>query len=430
MKNATFVAAVFAAALAALSTPTIADPDHDGRLPRDATFTTQAITPLAIEGLTADDAGNLYTTGRATPPALCPVWRITGPGLTVVGFVPNPAASPCNPSGIAFDAHGDAYIADAASGGVVLRLTPDAALPPTAAAFATGVPGTNGLAFDRDGNLWTGDGTTGNGRVWKIGPAGGACEPAFTGCEEAFRIQPMANVLNPATTGGVANVGRDNRSLPPGAINAARAATPQLTSPPCPAGGAPCVLGSQPLVANGLAFTRDGDLYVADTARGAIWKVEFDRRGNIKSKTGCDTTFTANTLCLDNVFVAHPYLEGTDGIALDRSGNIWNSANERNAIVVVSKDRDVVEVFRNPVNALSLRNSADAAVGNNHILEFPTSPVLVGKKFCTSQSDGDRRDNSPRAAGEINAGGAVGARGKISCMDQDLVVPGARLPVR
>jgi sugar lactone lactonase YvrE len=86
--------------------------------------------------------------------------------------------------------------------------------------------------------------------------------------------------------------------------------------------------------------------------------VEFHRRGELKSRTGCDTTFTANTLCLDNVFVAHPYLEGTDGIALDRAGNIWNSANERNAIVVVTKDRDVVEVFRNPVVA-GLRNSAD-----------------------------------------------------------------------
>jgi streptogramin lyase len=185
-------------------------------------------------------------------------------------------------------------------------------------------------------------------------------------------------------------------------------------------------------VANGVAFTPDGDLYVADTARGAIWKVEFDRRGNLKSKTGCDTTFTANTLCLDNVFVAHPFLEGTDGIALDRAGNIWNSANERNAIVVVTRNRDVIEIFRTPVNAAGLRNSADPAVGNNHILEFPTSPVLAGKRFCTSQSDGDRRDNSPRAAGEVNGGAtdAVTPRGKISCMDQALEIPGLPLPVR
>jgi sugar lactone lactonase YvrE len=291
------------------------------------------------------------------------------------------------------------YIADGGPAATVWKLTPNAVTPPLGVAFATGVPGTNGLAFDGDGNLWTGDGTTGLGRVWKIQSTGGACEPAFSGCVEAFRIQPMANT---------AGVGRSNGTLQPGN------ATPN----------------PQPLVANGLAFTREGDLYVADTARGAIWKIEFHRRGELKSRTGCDTTFTANTLCLDNVFVAHPYLEGTDGIALDRAGNIWNSANERNAIVVVTKDRDVVEVFRNPVNAAGLRNSADAAVGNNHILELPTSPVLFGKRFCTANSDGNRRDNSPNTAGEVNQGGAVGARGKISCMDQDLEIPGGRLPVR
>ena len=399
MKNARFVAAVFAASLAALSTPTFADPDHDGRLPRDATFTTQAITPLAIEGLTADDAGNLYTTGREPIADTCPVWRFTGSTRTTIGFIPNPATARCNPSGIAFDSNGDLYIADGGPAATVWKLTPNAVTPPLAAAFATGVPGTNGIAFDGDGNLWTGDGTTGLGRVWRIQPAGGACEPAFSGCVEAFRIQPMVNT---------AGVGRSNATLQPGN------ATPN----------------PQPLVANGLAFTSEGDLYIADTARGAIWKVQFHRRGELKSRTGCDTTFTANTLCLDNVFVAHPYLEGTDGIALDRAGNIWNSANERNAVVVVTKDRDVVEIFRNPVNAAGLRNAADATLGINHILELPTSPVLFGKRFCTANSDGNRRDNSPNSAGEVNQGGPVGARGKISCMDQDLVIPGARLPVR
>jgi sugar lactone lactonase YvrE len=400
MKNPRFAAAVCAAALAALSTPTLADRDHDGALPRNATFTTLAITPLAIEGLTADDEGNLYTTGRDLVNATCPVWKFAGATRTTVGFIPSPAAARCNPSGIAFDAHGDLYIADGGPAATIWKLTPNEGTPLLAVAFATGVPGTNGLAFDRDGNLWTGDGVTGLGRVWKIQPAGGACEPAFSGCVEAFRIQPMANP---------AGVGRSNGTLQPGN--------------PTP--------NPQPLVANGLAFTPNGDLHIADTARGAIWKIEFHRRGELKSATGCDTTFTANTLCLDNVLVAHPYLEGTDGIMLDRAGNIWNSANERNAIVVVTKDRDVVEVFRNPVNAAGLRNSADPAVGNDHILELPTSPVLFGKRFCTANSDGNRRDNSPNSAGEVNQGAAApGARGKISCMDQDLEIPGARLPVR
>jgi sugar lactone lactonase YvrE len=404
MNYVSLIAAGCAAALAALST--LAHADDRGPFPRNATFTTQAVTPLAIEGLTADSAGNFYTTGRAIAPALCPVWRITGPNLTIVGFIPNPVA--CNPSGIAFDAGGDLYIADAASTGTVWRLTPSATLPPTATAFATGVPGTNGLAFDRDGNLWTGDGTTGNGRVWKTHPAGGACEPAFTGCVEAFRIQPMRN--STALGGDIAGdgVGRQARTFPPGTLANN--------------------LGGQDLVANGLAFTPDGELYVADTARGAIWKVELDRHGMVQSRMNCDTTFTANTLCLDAVFVAHPYLEGTDGIALDRAGNIWNSANERNAIVVVTKDGRVFEIFRNPVNAAGLRNAADTPAGNNRIVEFPTSPVLFEKKFCSANSDGDRRDNSPRAAGEIN-GGAGNARGKISCMDQALEIPGLPLPV-
>jgi sugar lactone lactonase YvrE len=392
--------------------------DDEARFPRNASFTTLIVTPLAIEGLTGDRHGNLYTTGRdLNAGENCPVWRINvaSPSLVTVGFIPN-AAGTCNPSGIAFDEAGNLYVADGGPAATVWRLTPSASTPPVATAFATGVAGTNGLAFDRDGNLWTGDGTTGNGRVWKIAPSGGVCEPSFTGCVEAFRIQPMANVL-PALPSGVANVGRDNRTLPPGTINAARQATNTA--------------GSQPLVANGVAFDDDGDLYVADTARGAVWKVKFDRRGNVRSRMGCDTTFTANTLCLDAVLVAHPYLEGSDGIALDRAGNVWSSANERNAIVVVSRDGEVSEVFRNPANAAGLRNSADAAVGNEHILEFPTSPVLLHRTFCTSNSDGNRRDNSPNAAGEINSGNpAEAARGKISCMDQDLHVPGMRLPVR
>jgi sugar lactone lactonase YvrE len=384
--------------VASIATRADNDHDRDSSLPRNATFTTLIVTPLAIEGLTGD-SGNLYTTGRAAAPAPCPVWKtsVASPALVTVGFIPNPVA--CNPSGITFDEAGNLYVADAAGTGTVWKLTPNETTPPLATAFATGVPGTNGLAFDSDGNLWTGDGTTGLGRVWRIAASGGACEPAFAGCSEVFRIQPMRND---------AGVGRSNGTLQPGVP----AANPQ------------------PLVANGLAFTRDGDLYIADTARGAIWKAEFHRRGELRSRTGCDTTFTANTLCLDNVFVAHPSLEGTDGIALDREGNIWNSANERNAIVVVTKQGNVVEVFRNPVNAAGLRNSADPAVGNNHILELPTSPFLLGRKFCTSQSDGNRRDNSPNTAGEVNSGGPVGARGKISCMDQALEIPGLPLPVR
>jgi sugar lactone lactonase YvrE len=404
-----------------------ADPSQ---FPENATFTTLITTPRAIEGLTGDGSGNLYAGGSGTAP--CPVWKINlnKPTLTPVGFIA-PAVAPltCAFAGIAFNDIGDLFVADGA-GARIFSLTPNVGSPPTVSTpFASGTPGANGLAFDKKGNLWASDGTTGRGRVWKIAGPGANCSstPAVN-CEEVFRIQPMSNEVN-LDVNGVGGVGRDNRALPLGTITV----TPTTRN-------AANTLGSQPLIANGLAFNKKGDLYNIDTARGALWKVEFDRNGNLESPIGCDTTFTANTLCLSNVFVAHPILEGGDGIALDQGGNIWVDANERNAVAVVTKDGKVFEVFRNPVNlpkpagfGVGLRNAGDQSVGNNHILEFPTSPFLTGKVFCTAQADGDRRDNSPRSAGEVNGGAAQDGPiplGKISCMDQELKIPGLPLPVR
>lgn len=419
------------------------DDDHYRQsLPHNATFTTLITMPRAIEGLTGDNHGNLYTGGSGAPP--CPVWKINlnKPTLTPVGFI-QPASGNCGFAGIAFNDIGDLFVADGAAGRIY-SLTPNVGNPPTVTnPFVSGAPGANGLAFDDRGNLWASDGTTGQGRVWKItGPGANCTASTPVNCQEVFRIQPMSNEMNLVT--GIGGVGRDIRALPPGVITVTpttRNATVQTTSPPCAnSASTPCVLGSQPIVANGLAFNKKGDLFNIDTARGALWKIEFDRHGNVKSPTGCDTTFTANTLCLSNIFVAHPILEGGDGIALDREGNIWVDANERNAVAVVTQDKNVIEVFRNPVNlpnpvglGVGLRNAGDLSVGNNHILEFPTSPFITGKVFCTSMSDGDRRDNSPRSAGEINAGAAQnGANllGKISCMEQELKIPGLPLPVR
>lgn len=365
------------------------------------TFSTLVLTPFPIEGMTGDNRGNLYVPER-TPGAgnSCRVWQVNidHPTLVLVGTIPAPgAATQCSPLGLAFDRAGKLYVAES---GNIYSFFPDAGAPPVATLFAVGVPGANGVAFDRDGNLWTSDGSTGQGRVWKIDVNGTPTE--------MFRIQPMANDVNVAA--GVGGVGRDVRTLPPGTITV----TPATRN-------AANTLGSQPIVANGLAFDANGDLVVADTARGALWKVKLDASGNVQSGMGCDATFTANTLCLDNVLVAHPLLEGADGIALDRAGNIWVDAAERNAVVFVTKNgKDVLEVFRNaPDPSTKLRN-----VGP---VEFNTSPVLMGHKFCTANLDGNRRDNSPNTVGEISPAGSL--QGKISCMDQRVNVPGLPLPV-
>ena len=48
--------------------------------------------------------------------------------------------------------------------------------------------------------------------------------------------------------------------------------------------------------------------------------------------------------------------------------------------------------------------------------------------MCTANSDGARRDNVPATAGEL--GGSGQPRGKISCLDRRLLVPGLPLPMR
>ena len=120
----------------------------------------------------------------------------------------------------------------------------------------------------------------------------------------------------------------------------------------------------QTLTASGIIFDKQGlTLYITDSARGAIWKLTI----GAGASSGQPALMTQSAL-----------LEGADGPALDPQGNLWVAANERNAVVLVQPDGRVFDLHKN---------------GSNGPLEFPTAVVFVGATAYVSNSDTPRRDN-------------------------------------
>ena len=203
-------------------------------------FSTLILTPLAIEGLTGDDYEISIPLVAAPLPGLADFPRES--------FVSDgrPGACACSPSN-RLRRQGDLFVAD---NDKVWTFTPTRPHRPPRR-LCDPVCRTNGLANDRGGA--SGPATaTGQGRVEN----------------PAWRRPGRRDVPRPAdgerSICGAPNVGRDVRSLPPGTITV----TPTTRNDQH--------LGSQPLVANSVAFIRRR-LLVADTARGAIWKVEIGR---------------------------------------------------------------------------------------------------------------------------------------------------------
>jgi sugar lactone lactonase YvrE len=117
-------------------------------------------------------------------------------------------------------------------------------------------------------------------------------------------------------------------------------------------------------------------LHVADTARGAIWRIAFDADGKAQSPV---------------LWVQNAALEGADGIAFDRRGHLWVTANELNALARVSPAGEVSTVASNGVAGP---------------LEFPSAIVFVDDAGYVTNFDVPRRAN-------LDAGSTNTARGGI-----------------
>lgn len=275
-----------------------------------------AAQTVIIESVAADSKGVLYTCDRVTGNVL----RIDPkkPKALVVGRVEEREIGGkkvrANVSGIVFNKLDDLYLT---AGGFneILRIPGRDLMsdkPGIAQTFATNTQGANGIAFDAKGVLYVSGGR--NGKIYRIAPNGGAAETW-------------------------AEIELHSRKLPDGKTE-------------------------QAIPANGLVFDKTGMmLYVADTARGAVWKVA----------VGADDKAGKPSL------LAHsPLLEGADGPDFAPNGDLWVAANERNAVVAVTPDGKVSDVSKND---------------SQGPLEFPTAVVFVGGIAYVSNFDTPRRDN-------------------------------------
>ena len=270
---------------------------------------------VIIENITADRDGTLYTSDRVTGNVL----RIDpkSPKAVVVGKVDSRTVDgkkvDPSPGGILFDAKGDLYLAAGPFSEVVRIKAADLnpAKPGIAQTFATGVPGANGIAFDKQGTLFVSGGAS--GIIYSVGPNGGAAQAA-------------------------AQIDKNVRTLPDGKA-------------------------TQAIVANGLKFDAAGVLHVADTSRGAVWKVVI----GVDGKGGKPALLAQS-----------PLLEGADDMAFNSNGDMWMAVNELNAIVSISPSGVVKTIAKN---------------GSQGPLEFPSAIVFVGKTAYVSNFDVPRRDN-------------------------------------
>ena len=232
---------------------------------------------LFAEGITSDEDGNLYigdNTGKIS--------RIDpGTGkMEVVGKVVADGEG-VGLFGIKFDHDGNLYVATGSRGEVWRLLKDDinAASPGNAKIYKSGLKFANDIAFDNFGRMFVSDSI--NGILWEVDMA-------------SKQQKEFAN---------------------------------QLTSrdPTFPFG------------INGLAFDDDGTLYFSNTGNGVIHKVE------TRKEDGAIVSVT--------VWRSHEALIGADGIAFDKAGNLWIATNRRNAIMAITPEGDggrrIIEVAKN-----------------------------------------------------------------------------------
>ncbi|MGZ3835264.1 MAG: NHL repeat-containing protein [Mucilaginibacter sp.] len=290
-------------------------------------------------GIAVDAAGNVYVTDEGNS-----VIRKIDPALNVTTFAGTPnvigsangvdtVASFNKPFGIAVDASGNVYVADAGNN-QVRAITP-AGLVSTFA--GTGAAGTvNGLdtatfnsplsvTVDGSGNVYVAD--YGNDLIRKISPAGVVSTLAGTGAAGADNGAGTKATFN--LPEGVAVDGSGNVYVADNGNNLIRKITPDGTVSTLAGSGSAGSANGTGVAASfnspfGIAVDASGNVYVADAGNNQIRKI---------SPAGVVTTFAGSGIKgAGNATGAAASFNTPSGVAVDAAGNVYVADENNNMI--------------------------------------------------------------------------------------------------
>jgi sugar lactone lactonase YvrE len=259
-------------------------------------FTVPSGSPM-MEGLIVGRDGNVYVstfdpTGATGMPAQVLTFSSDGTLLNRKPLVISPPSSESKPStamlGVAFPPGMDAlYVIDFGLGNV-LAVNPKTGASSVCITLDSSqehtTPGLNALTFDAAGNTYVSDSF--NGIIWKL--TGKACGQAEKWVEDdLLKPNNCTNPQDPTTCNANSKFG---------------------------------FFGVPPFGANGVEFNNEATaMFVCNTAFNRIIKIPVETDGTAGSPI---TVFTNS-------------INGCDGIAIDKSDNIWAAANQGDEMVVV-----------------------------------------------------------------------------------------------
>jgi hypothetical protein len=284
-------------------------------------FTAPSGSPM-MEGLTVGRDGNVYvsTFDPTGSPAQVLTFASDGTLLNRKALVMSPPSG-STPStlmlGVAFPPGMDAlYVIDFGNDNV-LSVNPRTGASSVCITLDQSQehtkPGLNALTFDAAGNTYVSDSF--NGIIWKL--TGKACGTAERWVEDdLLKPNNCTTPTNPTT---------------------------------CNSKSTGAFMDIPPFGANGVEFNNEGDMFVCNTAFD--WIVKIPVTGGTP---GTPAVFTNS-------------INGCDGIAIDRSDNIWAAANQADEIVVVDKTGKAIA-------KLGDFNGIEGGVTSG--LLFPASPAF------------------------------------------------------